>query len=946
MRTLMMTLRRLFGGLGSLAAILTLLFGVPLFLWRVVGWPLPTALPSWHQFSSSITQTELPTAALAKTLACFGWLAWLVVAAALTVELAAWFAGRSAPQLRFARPFQPLANKLVTTAALLFAFSSISSGIGASASIPLLPRLAVATASLSSAPAAPISVGTTTASKLVRSDINSPAASAAVSAAVRQQTVRGRDTLWDLAERHLGDPHRWVEIWELNKGHLQNDGRAFESAHWIYPGWVLRMPADAVGVEEVEVPAASLEVPSAGPSQPQPSEASPSTILEPSTTTVPAPSSTVPPPTSVPVASTTATIPSTTERIVEPTARSDEPAETAVPPQSARPHADEAVRFPLRVPWVAGGLSAVGLLFLLDRLRRRQRSSRKPGDPIHLVPEGLAPVETGLRRSSARAAERCDLLDAALRAFAAGAFGDPAMHAPQLLAARSFADSVELLLDRPLDGKVLGFTSLSGGRLWVTEPAITTEILRKLADDDSIAPYPTLVTMGEVDGGDLLVDLESAGILTVHQRSIGTAGDVFRRIVVEIATSQWGDFFDVITIGDEVLDFAGFERTRRLSTLDDALDALEASAREIDESLNTIRATSTVAPRTSFALGDGWTPSVLVTTTELDTRQIMRLQAIVGRGGRGTAALLLDEVAIGQWGLRCGPDNALLSPLDIEVTPHSLPIAYAEAVAELLDDAAVGHVSMSDLVVSSEEPFVPVVLDTTEPRPTSESPAEECELVLPSVEKAPTETDLRPMVRVLGAVGVDNMDHQGRRKVVELVVYLALHPDGVSADRLSEALWPDQPPKPDTLIRNVAYARTALGRDSNGDHHLPRMKAAEGRYRLGPEVRCDLLELTRLSKDARESSDVDEQILLLTEALALVRDKPFDSVTDYEWAWAENFVAVAEAEVADSAQSLVALLTEAGRHGEASRVRLAGLRGAPDCPQLAPSVSAYAEGGQ
>ena len=112
MRTFMATFRRLFGGLGSLAAILTLLFGVPAFLWRVVGWPLPTTLPSWHQFSSSIAQTELPTATLAKTLACVGWIAWLVVAVALTVEIAAWFAGRSAPQVRFARPFQPLANKL------------------------------------------------------------------------------------------------------------------------------------------------------------------------------------------------------------------------------------------------------------------------------------------------------------------------------------------------------------------------------------------------------------------------------------------------------------------------------------------------------------------------------------------------------------------------------------------------------------------------------------------------------------------------------------------------------------------------------------------------------------------------------------------------------------------------------------------------------------------
>ncbi|NLA37774.1 MAG: hypothetical protein GX868_19095, partial [Actinobacteria bacterium] len=101
-----------------------------------------------------------------------------------------------------------------------------------------------------------------------------------------------------------------------------------------------------------------------------------------------------------------------------------------------------------------------------------------------------------------------------------------------------------------------------------------------------------------------------------------------------------------------------------------------------------------------------------------------------------------------------------------------------------------------------------------------------------------------------------------------------------------------------------------------------------------PEVRCDLLELTRLSKQARESIDVDEQILLLTEALALVRDKPFDSVTDYEWAWAENFTSIAESEVEDAALNLMSLLSGAGRSSDAERSRLAGLRGAPGSLQL------------
>lgn len=67
----------------------------------------------------------------------------------------------------------------------------------------------------------------------------------------------------------------------------------------------------------------------------------------------------------------------------------------------------------------------------------------------------------------------------------------------------------------------------------------------------------------------------------------------------------------------------------------------------------------------------------------------------------------------------------------------------------------------------------------------------------------PTPERLMPMVRVLGVVGIDNIDHEGRRKVIELIAYLALHPDGVSADRLTEALWPDAAPEPRTLTRNI-----------------------------------------------------------------------------------------------------------------------------------------------
>ena len=53
------------------------------------------------------------------------------------------------------------------------------------------------------------------------------------------------DTLWLLAEQRLGSGERFAEIVELNAGVRQSDGRALSHDGRLYPGWVIRLPADA-----------------------------------------------------------------------------------------------------------------------------------------------------------------------------------------------------------------------------------------------------------------------------------------------------------------------------------------------------------------------------------------------------------------------------------------------------------------------------------------------------------------------------------------------------------------------------------------------------------------------------------------------------------------------------------------------------------------------------
>lgn len=63
--------------------------------------------------------------------------------------------------------------------------------------------------------------------------------------------VEPGDCLSVIAERYLGDWRLDTEIEALNYGRLQPDGLALVNDHWIYPGWVLVMPDNAVGTRVV-----------------------------------------------------------------------------------------------------------------------------------------------------------------------------------------------------------------------------------------------------------------------------------------------------------------------------------------------------------------------------------------------------------------------------------------------------------------------------------------------------------------------------------------------------------------------------------------------------------------------------------------------------------------------------------------------------------------------
>src|SRR5690606_40733811 len=62
---------------------------------------------------------------------------------------------------------------------------------------------------------------------------------------------RHHESLWEIAEKCLGDGRRYPEIFHLNRDKVQPDGSRLRMSDLIRPGWVLDMPDDAVNVHVV-----------------------------------------------------------------------------------------------------------------------------------------------------------------------------------------------------------------------------------------------------------------------------------------------------------------------------------------------------------------------------------------------------------------------------------------------------------------------------------------------------------------------------------------------------------------------------------------------------------------------------------------------------------------------------------------------------------------------
>jgi hypothetical protein len=470
---------------------------------------------------------------------------------------------------------------------------------------------------------------------------------------------------------------------------------------------------------------------------------------------------------------------------------------------------------------------------------------------------------------------------------------------------------------------------------------------------------PALVTIGQREGRQLLVDLEAFGTLSVTGPPDFTSG-LLRSVALELACGN--DLADAyVSIVD--IDVDPLVAPRHRLTVQTLTEAIESAAKAIDSVGAAIRHDS----RDTFRARVGGAAPIEATVIVAGGCQGSIDATFSPRRG---AALVMasDRAAIADGGARIEISgdgaSARLEPLGIDFTPLRLDASTADAIAaatvavielpevepDAVDPSALGPHAPDQGGNNEGPPAVePVIVNghrvnghehgvdithvftvdfgaeqTTNDAPSNshEEPTTDSDGQLFATESTGPEL----VVRVLGVPSIPDRPDIGRRELI-LAVLLACRGGTLAASAAQDALWGGKPVEPKTVWNFVAAVRRALGDFDDGTPVMPAADRAHGALRLHPRVTTDLDLLRRAIAAADEMSST-EAMSALRDALSMVEGPPFDAV-GYDWAHRDQDVAEAARVIEQAVDRLVALALEAGQHDLARQAISRGLRGLP-----------------
>ena len=493
-------------------------------------------------------------------------------------------------------------------------------------------------------------------------------------------------------------------------------------------------------------------------------------------------------------------------------------------------------------------LLSAGAVGMLESRRRRQWRAAVVGTRLALPTPSQTVTEKMLRALAGP--ERLARLDIALRAAAA----DLAAQGAVVLAA-VLGDLGDVCLfirgsANPTDAMWQLDLHANTWRLSAETPLQDLVARARLCSQ----PCPALVHLGGVaQGGDLFVDLEAVGVLSVVSPH---STEILRHAAASLAVSPFLETIRLFTagIGDAGLDNDGVE-------LVDSLDAaLDAATMALGSTMAASQATSTFGLRVTGVGGEAWEPAIVIAAGPHDAGELAHLASVCSPG-RGLAVMV--DVALGVagvgWQVRVEGDAHVVEPIGVRLAPIGCDAVDIAAVADLLSSTAVATVE-------------PIALRRTDTSARF------------------TEPNWSVIASVLGQVDVTSRDGVAaefeRSKALELVVWLSQHRRRPTRNAARTALW-DLDVRDATFANVVSDARRALARavaPPDGQEWIGRTLTEDLPLHEGVVTDAELL--AARVEHARGLPALDA-IAILRPGLELVAGMPFAG-TGYLWPDAEG----------------------------------------------------------
>ncbi|MFF7310321.1 BTAD domain-containing putative transcriptional regulator [Streptomyces sp. NPDC008137] len=891
----------------AFVALAVLLVGVPGALATQIGWPLPNGVPSLDWLQQEITvQTFL------NILTVVVWLAWAQFTACVLVEMKAALSGVGVPgRVPGAGPSQLLARQLVAALLLVGAtaasFAPGLSQLGQTYDANQKPTVAAAQQTPGGLFAQQQEQAAGTASALAEQASHAASHAEAGGSTAKQgdtkyyriQPPEGRhhDSLWEIADRHLGDGRRYKEIFELNKDRVQPDGSKLSEASLIRPGWIMEMPGDARGGDLVEMPD---EAPNVSPDvQQQISDYAQSGDHAQGGGGAQGGSDQA-----QGGGATQVSVP-----------EQQRPSHDTGHQQATSVDAESDGSFGLPEALLAAPLLAAGLLGALGRRRRQAlwqsafgavggRRGMEPPTPSGDAQDVQDALLVGADPEGVR------LLDRSLRGLAAS-LAEESRALPVVYAAWLSNGDLHLQLAQPAGKPPAPWQQGQDQTFWM----LARTDAERYEDTDTAAPYPGLVSLGTMDDSRLLLNLEAVpGIVSLSGREADRAA-VFASVAAELATNGWSDRMTITLVGfGEDLTPLAPNRIRHLEDIEALVETMEAETRQRRGALGAAGHDSVLTGRTGPAQHTRWAPHLVLLAAQPSAEDSVKLAELAADAGRlGIGYLVGTETGDlpgAAWEMEITGQGKLLAPLlGLELDAQLLPAAQQRAVVELFTDADPERETNGPVTTP------PFLVDISE----HGRPAVYARLVGP-----------------YEIIGLDTPDGERSALLHEALALLLLHREGVHPRVLASALWP-RGVTDDVRNALLDRLRVWLGADPDGTPRLGRDET--GRLTLAKSVVSDLDVLRSLYHEATQGKGVDSRAVrgrLLTDALVLVRGPLLADRPEGRYRWLTHEIVDAQLPllVADTGLALCEFHMEKNRAEKAIEALNAALRTAPSDERL------------